>query len=150
MGDEPSTDGIERGLPEPENGPDPWCTWCHVEPEDGRLPFRILGEDGRWPPAFCSLECAARWGNAAHQDRIYHTERQDELRTDGGAVEDGIDRSEIEGVAKDLRKMAVSLGRNGAISDELAESLHDKHCRLLESLPSEVEVHRSVNSDTDR
>lgn len=78
-----SENGVERSGP--SDGPDPWCTWCDFEPPDGELPYRIKGEDdGRWPPAFCSLQCAARWGNAAHQDRIYHVEHGRGVRCDGG------------------------------------------------------------------
>jgi hypothetical protein len=80
---DPEQTGTEQSGP--SEGPDPWCTWCHFEPPDDELPYRIKGEDdGRWPPAFCSLQCAARWGNAAHQDRIYHVEHGRGLRTDGG------------------------------------------------------------------
>lgn len=80
---DPSATGTEQSGP--SEGSDPWCTWCHFEPPDGELPYRIKGEDGgRWPPAFCSLQCAARWGNAAHQDRTNHVEHGRGLRADGG------------------------------------------------------------------
>lgn len=86
--------GVERSGP--SDGPDPWCTWCHLEPPDDELPYRIKGEDdGRWPPAFCSLQCAARWGNAAQQDRIYHVEHGRGLRCDGGTPTDHNDRVTI-------------------------------------------------------
>lgn len=67
-----------RGLPSPSLGPDPWCVWCHEdlsrEIEDGEV-WMIEGRDeGKWPAAFCSLECAEAWGCAAHEGKAYRTE----------------------------------------------------------------------------
>lgn len=59
----------DGGLP-PTGEPDPWCDWCHIKIGDGPE-YRIEGTEHDWPPSFCSLECAARWGNAAQQDAIY-------------------------------------------------------------------------------
>lgn len=72
---------------------------------------------------------------------------QEELVTD--SLEEQIDQIDhpadgqiVQDVAEDIRKMAVSLGRNDAIDDALPEALHDYHSRLLESVPAEVVVHR--------
>jgi len=53
------------------DGADPWCTWCDVDITPGPI-YLIKGRDeGRWPPAFCSRNCASKWGCAAHQEKIY-------------------------------------------------------------------------------
>lgn len=67
----------------------------------------------------------------------------------GNQSTDGTDREEIEKVAFELGEMTASLAQNPAISDEFAKSVKDKEMRLLEALPSEVEVHRDVNTDTE-
>lgn len=60
----------------PSDGADPWCTWC-----DEDLPETVWmlhdEDDGRWPPAFCSEECAEAWGNWTHEGTAYTVERGD-------------------------------------------------------------------------
>lgn len=56
------------------DGADPWCTWCDVDVTAGPI-WLIEGIDNRrWPPTFCSEQCASRWGNATMQDRIYRAD----------------------------------------------------------------------------
>lgn len=65
---------VTTDLPSPSDGPDPWCTWCDA---DVTAPpaFMIEGRDGgRWPPLFCSQECARRWGCAADEGRAYRVD----------------------------------------------------------------------------
>lgn len=72
------------------------------------------------------------------------------MSEDSGQSGDGTDREEIEKVAFELGEMRVSLARNSAISDELAKSIKDKKMRLLDALPSEVEVHRDIQPGGER
>jgi hypothetical protein len=62
----------------------------------------------------------------------------------------GVDREEIEQVASELSDISASLSKNTAISDELTRSIQDKSHRLFDALPSEVEVHRSIDTDLER
>lgn len=63
-------------LPPPKDGADPWCTWC-----DDDLPDRVWllpeHDNGRWPPAFCSEECAESWGCAEDEGEAYQVAASD-------------------------------------------------------------------------
>lgn len=81
--------GSDRSGPEP--GADPWCDWCDADLEDLDHVWLVERHDGgRWPPAFCSKECASKWGNAATQGKEYRADRSviagvgDSYATDGG------------------------------------------------------------------
>ena len=49
-----------------------WCDWCDAE--DVELSHKIEVERMDITARFCSLQCAARWGCAADQDRIEETQ----------------------------------------------------------------------------
>lgn len=74
-------DSFGRPLPPLRDGADPWCEWC-----DEDLPETVYllhdHDDGRWPPAFCSVECAESWGCAADEGEAYSLPRSEVVAFD--------------------------------------------------------------------
>ena len=59
----------------PTPGPDPWCTWCDDDLDPDAELYQIEGrQDSRWPPTFCSADCAHNWGCAADEDCVVAVE----------------------------------------------------------------------------
>lgn len=62
--------------PPPSEGADPWCAWCGADLPD--TVWMLPVHDGwRWPPSFCSEECAESWGCAADEGEAYTAKRGD-------------------------------------------------------------------------
>jgi len=86
----------------PRDGAETLCIKCTADLEGLATVWLVDGADsGRWPPAFCSEDCAESWGNAAQEVQAYPAEpsvvvgvgeeydpdagpERKELRSDGG------------------------------------------------------------------
>lgn len=59
----------------PEPGPEPFCEWCDEDVDGEYYLIKARTFPAKWPPTFCSEECAREWGNAVDADRpLLHVE----------------------------------------------------------------------------
>jgi hypothetical protein len=68
---EQESEGTAHGIevPPPKPGPEPWCDWCDEDVDGECYLIKARSFPAKWPPTFCSVECAREWGNAEDADR---------------------------------------------------------------------------------